>query len=293
VFNHSDLRKPDVAIVERLQRETVTSILTVATTGEGIDELRQILIDEGPAESAASPVILRDLVEPGEVCVLVIPIDKEAPKGRVILPQVQALRDLLDQHAIAVVAQDETLELALSKLSAPPKLVVTDSQAFAKVAAVTPSNVWLTSFSILFARLKGDLREQVIGAVATSSLRDGDHVLVAESCTHHPVEDDIGRVKIPKWLNAFTSAELKYTTVRGHEFPEDLAQYKLVVHCGACMWNRREMLNRIQLCRRAGVPITNYGTLIANMNGILDRALEPFPDVRNAYLNHLAELSHA
>jgi [FeFe] hydrogenase H-cluster maturation GTPase HydF len=196
---------------------------------------------------------------------------------------VQSIRDLLDGNASCVVVKDGGLKNALDNLKTPPKLVVTDAQAFERVAHITPASVPLTAFSILFSRLKGDLIAQTKAAVTVDSLQPGDRVLVAESCTHHPVEDDIGRVKIPKWLEQYVGGKLQFTTVQGRDFPKDLSPYKLVIHCGACMWNRREMLNRIRECQRQGVSITNYGLVIAYALGILDRALEPFPEALAVY----------
>jgi len=224
-----------------------------------------------------------DLVGPGELAVLVVPIDKEAPKGRLIQPQVQAIRDLLDHDSMCLVTKERELRAALDGLAIPPKLVVTDSQAFLKVAADTPSGVPMTSFSILFARLKGDLALQTEGAMAVDDLKPGDRVLVAEACAHHPIGEDIGRVKIPRWLTQYVGGALHFETVQGHDFPEDLSSYQLVIHCGACMWNRREMLNRLLHCREAGVPITNYGLVIAFSLGIFERALEPFPAALETY----------
>jgi [FeFe] hydrogenase H-cluster maturation GTPase HydF len=215
--------------------------------------------------------------------VLVVPIDKEAPKGRLILPQVQSIRDLLDGDAYCLVVKDSELKSALDSLKRPPKLVVTDSQAFLKVAADTPRDIPMTGFSILFARFKGDLTTQVLGATAIEDLRPGDRVLVAEACSHHPIEDDIGRVKIPRWLMQYVGGELAFDTVQGHDFPEDLSPYRLAILCGSCMVNRREVLSRILRCREAGVPVTNYGLTIAYSLGIFERALEPFPAALEAY----------
>jgi [FeFe] hydrogenase H-cluster maturation GTPase HydF len=186
-----------------------------------------------------------------------------------------------------MVVKDSELTAALDSLKQPPKLVVTDSQAFAKVSADTPPEVLMTGFSVLYARLKGDLVTQTLGAMAVEQLKPRDRVLIAETCTHHPIEEDIGRVKIPKWLTEYVGGELHFTTVQGQDFPEDLSPYKLVIHCGACMWNRRMMLNRILQCRRAGVPITNYGLVIAYSLGVFERALKPFPAALDAYKNNV------
>ena len=277
VFNKTDLAPPPAREVARLKGERVHIVETVASQGGGILDFRQALLDTAPADFVDNPVILSDLVGPGEMAVLVVPIDKEAPKGRLILPQVQAIRDLLDGNAYCVVVGERELRAALERLKRPPKLVVTDSQAFLEVSADTPREIPLTSFSILFSRFKGDLILQTEGTLAIEDLRPGDNVLIAEACSHHPIADDIGRVKIPRWLTQYVGGKLNFTTTQGHDFPEDLSPYKIVIHCGACMWNRREMLSRLLLCRRAGVPVTNYGLVIAYSLGILDRALGPFP----------------
>ena len=270
----------DPALLARLAERKIQAVRTSALQGRGLLELRQALLAAAPPDFIDSPAILGDLVGPGEMAVLVVPIDKEAPKGRLILPQVQAIRDLLDSDAFCMVVKERELRTALDRLKTPPKLVVTDSQAFLKVAADTPRSVPLTSFSILMARFKGDLFAQVQGAMAIDRLRAGDRVLVAEACSHHPIGEDIGRVKIPRWLTQYVGGKLEFTHVQGHDFPEDLPSYKLVIHCGACMWNRREMLSRILRCQQAGVPITNYGLTIAYSLGIFERALEPFPAAR-------------
>jgi len=281
--NKADLRAPDPEHLFRFEQEKLSYVELVATTGKGVDEFRAKLWEIAPAESVASQVILRDLVGPDETAVLVMPIDKEAPKGRIKQLQAQSIRDLLDGEACCVVVKDAGLQKALDNLKTPPRIVVTDAAVFEQVARITPSSVPLTAFSILLSRLKGDLVAQTRAAVTVDSLRPGDKVLVAESCTHHPIEEDIGRVKIPRWLERFVGGELKFTNVKGRDFPQDLSPYKLVIHCGACMVNRQEMLSRIAECQRQGVPITNYGLVIAYSRGILERALEPFPDALAAY----------
>ncbi|MFW6245947.1 MAG: [FeFe] hydrogenase H-cluster maturation GTPase HydF, partial [Tangfeifania sp.] len=219
----------------------------------------------------------------GESAVLVVPIDKEAPKGRLILPQVQSIRDLLDNDSFCMVVKERELRQALSIMNKPPKLVVTDSQAFLKVAADTPPEIPMTSFSILFARFQGDLPEMVRGAMAIDHLKTGDKVLIAEACSHHPIGEDIGTVKIPRWLTQYVGGKLEIDSVRGHDFPNNISDYKIIIHCGACMWNRRAMLSRIMKARQAGVPITNYGLTIAFSLGIFERALQPFPAALDVY----------
>lgn len=282
-FNKSDLAKPPAASQEMLKELGVPLVETVASEGLGALDLREALIRVAPEDFLRAPAVVADLVPPGEMAVLVVPIDKEAPKGRLIVPQVQAIRDLLDGDAYCMVVKERELRDALARLKRPPALVVTDSQAFLKVSADTPPDVKMTSFSILFARQKGDLGQFVEGALAIERLKPGDRVLVAESCAHHPIGDDIGRVKIPRWLTQYIGGPLRIDTIQGHEFPADLSDYRLVVHCGACMWNRREMLTRMTQCRRAGVPICNYGMTIAYTLGIFDRALSPFPDALETY----------
>ena len=247
-----------------------------AASRQGIEQLVKEMIRLAPKDWS-SPTILGDLINPGDTVVLVVPIDLAAPRGRLILPQVQTIRDLLDNDAMALVVKERELKTALAGLVRKPKLVVTDSQAFSKVDADTPGDIMLTSFSILFARYKGDLEALVAGALAVDSLKPGDRVLIAEACTHHRVEDDIGTVKIPRWLRRKAGGELRFDWSSGIEMPSELGQYKLIVHCGACMINRKEMLHRLMQAAGAGVPVVNYGVLIASLHGILRRALSPFP----------------
>jgi [FeFe] hydrogenase H-cluster maturation GTPase HydF len=244
--------------------------LTVKNTIE-ITELKEKLVKLLPDDFINSPKIVGDLVPKGATVILVVPIDKEAPKGRIILPQVQVIRDLLDSDCLAYVVKETELAAALNNLKEPPALVVTDSQAFKLVSQIVPENIPLTSFSILFARLKGDLQEFIRGAAAIDALQEGDRVLILESCTHHAIEDDIGRVKLPRWLREKTGKSLEIDNYSGHDFP-DIMPYKLIIHCGACMTNRREVLSRILTARKAGIPITNYGVAISYCLGILQRA---------------------
>jgi len=279
VLNKADVAEPPEDLVRSLAERKIASVRTVAKSGDGVLELRDALIKAAPEEFINSPTILSDLVPAGELVVFVVPIDLEAPKGRLILPQVQCIRDILDADAYCMVVKERELPDALERLKRPPALVVTDSQEFLKVAGDTPPEVPLTSFSILFARYKGDLAEFARGALAIDALKGSHRVLIAEACTHHPIGEDIGRVKIPRWLTQRAGGKLEFDTTQGHDFPQDLSPYSLVVHCGACMWNRREMLSRILRCRAAGVPITNYGIAIAYSLGIFERALAPFPGV--------------
>jgi [FeFe] hydrogenase H-cluster maturation GTPase HydF len=254
-----------------------------ALTGNGMEALRLAIIAATPDDYLNAPSLIGDLVPAGELVMLVVPIDIEAPKGRLILPQVQTLRDILDQDGYAMVVKERELADALARLKRPPALVVTDSQEFLKVVADTPPEIPVTGFSILFARFKGDLAELVRGAAAIDRLKPGDRVLVAEACTHHPTGEDIGRVKIPRWLEQYVGGKLEIVIKAGCEYPAEIAGFKLIVHCGACVWNRRQMLSRIEQARASGVAITNYGLTIAHSLGILDRALSPFPYARGVY----------
>ncbi len=283
VFNKTDINKPEAAVVDSLKKQDISVVFTVASKSEGVLEFRQSLLDNAPADFIDSPAIVGDIVGPGNFAVLVVPIDKEAPKGRLILPQVQTIRDLLDSDSYCVVVKERELKSALDSLNKKAKLVVTDSQAFLKVAADTPRDIMMTSFSILYSRFKGDLVTQTLGAMAIENLKAGDKVLVAEACSHHPIAEDIGRVKIPRWLTQYIGGRLNIDFVQGHDFPEDISDYKLIIHCGACMWNRRAMLSRILKCRKANVPITNYGLVIAYSLGIFERALEPFTAALQVY----------
>lgn len=240
-------------------------------------KFKEALVNLLPEDFVNSPKIVGDLVPAKSTVILVIPIDKEAPKGRIILPQVQTLRDLLDNNCLSYVVKESELKDALDNLKTPPALVVTDSQAFKKVSEIVPENVSLTSFSILFARLKGDLDEFVNGARAIENLKDGDMVLILESCTHHVIEDDIGRVKIPNLLRKKTGKNLVIHNYAGHDFP-DIKDYKLIIHCGACMTNRREILSRVLIANQNNVPITNYGVVISYCLGILPRAIKIFTE---------------
>lgn len=292
-LNKTDLHAAPSELIARFQKERLSFVQLSASTGKGVDKFRELIRDAAPSEAAEPLTIIRDLVGPDQAAVLVTPIDKEAPKGRIKQLQVQAIRDLLDGDSSCVVVKDAGLERVLANMKTLPSLVVSDAQVFERVARVTPESVPLTAFSILLSRLKGDLVAQTRAAVAIDSLRPGDKVLIAETCTHHPVEEDIGRVMIPRWLNQYVGGPIEFAHVRGRDFPEDLSPYQLVIHCGACMWNRQEMLSRIRECQRQEVPITNYGIVIAFAQGILERALEPFPAALAAYREERALLAAA
>ena len=245
-------------------------------TGANVNELKEALARILP--NRAEKRLLADLVEPGDAAILVCPIDESAPKGRLILPQQQAIRDLLDAGALALVCREKELEGALSSLAKPPRLVVTDSQAFGVVSQTVPDDIPLTSFSILMARYKGFLETAVAGVAAVDALKDGDRVLMAEGCTHHRQCNDIGTVKIPRWLRAHTGAAIEIETCTGRDFPEDLTPYRLVIHCGGCMLTENVVQYRMNLALAQGVPFTNYGTAIARMTDALERSLRLFPE---------------
>ncbi|WP_105618875.1 [FeFe] hydrogenase H-cluster maturation GTPase HydF [Vallitalea okinawensis] len=277
VINKEDLKECSEEVIKELKTQFKMPVISVsALNKKGINALKEQIIKLLPDDEEKFK-ILGDLINPGDFVVLVTPIDKAAPKGRLILPQQQTIRDILESDAMAVVTKEFELKETLENLGKKPKLVVTDSQAFLKVAADTPKDILMTSFSILFARHKGDLVELIKGAKAIKNLKDGDKILVSEGCTHHRQSDDIGSVKIPRWLRQSTGKQLAFDYTSGSGFPDNVEDYTLIVHCGGCMLNRRGMLTRIQGAKEVGVPMVNYGVLIAYVQGILDRALDPFP----------------
>ncbi|WP_124098255.1 [FeFe] hydrogenase H-cluster maturation GTPase HydF [Ruminococcus sp. Marseille-P6503] len=272
VYNKSDLRVPDMLCEDE--------IAVSAVTGANIYELKERIAKLVPRKTHEFPVIA-DKVEKGDFVVLVVPIDSAAPKGRLILPQQQVIRELLECGCTSVVCREHELSGVLRDLGKKPRYVVTDSQAFAKVSEDTPKDICLTSFSILFSRHKGNLEVQAKGAVKIDGLKDGDTVLISEGCTHHRQCEDIGTVKLPGWIRKHTGKNISFEFTSGTEFPLELSKYSLIIHCGGCMLNEREMKYRIKCACDAGVPITNYGTAIAHMNGILKRSLEIFPEISN------------
>lgn len=275
-INKTDEKYPSDSIIEDLKNYTKHILLSSVKTDDLIVfKIKELLVKLLPEDFVNSPKIVGDLIPQGSTVILVIPIDKEAPKGRIILPQVQTLRDLLDNNCVSVVVKESELKSSIDNLKIAPSLVVTDSQAFKNVSEIVPENIPLTSFSILFARLKGDLNTFSQGTKSIEKLQDGDRVLILESCTHHAIEDDIGRVKIPNLLRKKTGKNLIIDNIAGHDFP-DISKYKLIIHCGACMTNRREVLSRILLASENNVPITNYGICISYCLGILPRALKIF-----------------
>lgn len=273
VYNKSDL-------CEKLPKLQENEIAVSAATGAGIGELKERIGALAASGTSEKPLV-SDIAGKGSTVILVTPIDAAAPKGRLILPQQQVLRGLLDAGAVTVTVRETELAGAFAVLGKKPDLVITDSQAFGYVNKIVPEDVLLTSFSILFARYKGDLPAAVSGAAKLAQLKDGDKILVSEGCTHHRQCGDIGTVKLPSWINEYTKKSLEYEFTSGHGFPEDLSAYSLIVHCGACMLNEREMRSRIAAAQAQNVPITNYGITIAETHGILKRSLSPFPDIQS------------
>lgn len=288
VVNKIDLAGPTAAFLERLRALSPRVIECSCAEPGGRESVvlafKAALIEACPESFLAPPPLVGDLMPAGGCIVLVVPIDLQAPKGRLILPQVQVIRDALDNDALCLVVKERELAHALESLQRPPDLVVCDSQVVLKMVADTPPGVKCTTFSILFARLKGDLVSAVRGVCALDRLKAGDRILVAEACSHHALEDDIGRVKIPRWIRQYAGREFAVDVFAGRDYPDNLADYRLVVHCGACMLTRREMLARIQKAGRAGVALTNYGVCISFVQGVLERVLSPFPAALEAFL---------
>lgn len=276
VVNKSDIC-PNCNLEDLPLPDSDSAILVSSKTGEHIHELKELLAQQASQDTIQKSIVA-DLLNPLDFVVLVVPIDSAAPKGRLILPQQQTIRDILEAKASAIVVQETELAETLNSLGKKPKMVITDSQVFKKVSAVTPNDILLTSFSILFARYKGNLKTLVDGASALDSLKDGDRILISEGCTHHRQCDDIGTVKLPNWIRNYTKKEIEFEFTSGTEFPLDLSSYKMIVHCGGCMLNEREMKYRLKCAEDAKIPITNYGTCIAYINGILNRSLEPVKD---------------
>ena len=287
VVNKADLTPPSQGFLDTVKAATDGVVICSAAAQADAEvtrvALKAELIAACPEDFLRPPPLVGDLVRPGGLAVLVVPIDLQAPKGRLILPQVQTIRDTLDNDAATLVIKERELAHWMRLLPVAPDVVICDSQVVLKMVADTPPGVACTTFSVLFARLKGDLRALALGARAIDSLKDGDRVLIAESCSHHAAEDDIGRVKIPRWLRQYTGAELEIATCAGRDFPEDVSAYQLIVQCGGCMNNRREMLSRLERARSAGVSITNYGLCISQTQGVLKRILSPFPAALDAY----------
>lgn len=273
VYNKSDL-------LSNIPSCSENEIYVSAKENTNIYELKEKISKIAKIQENSKRIVA-DLLEPNDIAVLVVPIDSAAPKGRLILPQQQTIRDILEAGAISVVSRETELTQTLSSLGKKPKLVITDSQAFERVDRDTPKDIMLTSFSILFARYKGDLKEAVKGAAQLDKLCNGDTVLISEGCTHHRQCEDIGTVKLPAWIKKYCGKDIDFEFTSGGEFPEDISKYALIVHCGGCMLNEREMKSRIRSSADSNTPITNYGIAIAQMHGILKRSLEPFPDIAN------------
>lgn len=275
-FNKSDVTPLPKETKEYCREQEIPFASVSGTTGDGVKMLKEKLITLVPSSLTHENNLVSDLLRPGQLVVLVVPIDLAAPKGRLILPQVQVLREILDSDAVGIIVKDKELEKALAGLSRKPDLVITDSQVVLQVVGDVPSDIRLTTFSTLFARYKGDFETLVNGAKAIDTLKDGSKVLIAEACSHHEQADDIGTVKIPRWMRQYTGKELTFEKFSGNDFPENLEEYDLVLHCGSCMLNQIEMKRRIMECVRRGVPISNYGVTISKLHGVLDRVIEPF-----------------
>jgi [FeFe] hydrogenase H-cluster maturation GTPase HydF len=291
VINKADLQAPSQEFVSGIGKRAavmVCSSTDPANRDRYVNELKKLIFDSCPARFLKQPALLGDLIPAGGTVVMIMPIDLEAPKGRIILPQVQAVRDCLDHDSCCVVVKEHQYPAALGNLKRAPDLVVCDSQVVHKMVADTPRDVPCTTFSILFARYNADLLVMAQGVCALGALADHDRILIAEACTHHAIEDDIGRVKIPRWIRQHTKARIEIEVCSGADFPDDLRQFKLVIHCGGCMFNRRLMLSRIEKAQEQGVAITNYGLCIAYVQGVIERVLSPFP----AALENYREFSH-
>ncbi len=298
VIDGNEISDPDRAIIDRIQAKKIPYVVVYnkadlhgnikisaeneisvsSANGTNINELRELIAKQYKTDGENKKIIA-DKLKPNDFVVLVVPIDESAPKGRLILPQQQTIRDIIDSHANAIVVQDTELAQTLENLGKKPAVVITDSQAFGKVAKIVPKDMLLTSFSILMARYKGNLEQAVAGVTALDRLNDGDTVLISEGCTHHRQCGDIGTVKLPNWIKNYTGKDVKFEFTSGTEFREDLSKYKLIVHCGGCMLNEREMKYRLRTAEEQGVPMTNYGILIAYVHGILKRSVEIFPEI--------------
>lgn len=292
--NKIDKRMPDPEFIakvkDRAQRYILCSSINPKERDACVNPLKQHILEVCPEDFLHPPPLIGDLLPKGGLAALIVPIDKEAPKGRIILPQVQTIRDALDNSQAVLVVNEKEYAQALQKLKTLPDIAVCDSQVVTDMVRDTPKEAACTTFSILFARYKGDLNELARGAAMLHALRPGDRILVAEACSHHPIQDDIGRVKIPKWLSRYAGDGLVIDTFAGRDYPQDLSSYKLVIHCGGCMLNRREMLFRIEKCREQGVPVTNYGICVSVLQGVITRTLSPFPAALKAYEEAKASL---
>jgi [FeFe] hydrogenase H-cluster maturation GTPase HydF len=288
VINKIDENAVTADFISMLHNEGIKHVIPVSSVDTSkreqyLAEFKQALIDCCPEDFIQPPPLVGDLIRSGGVAMLIVPIDLQAPKGRLILPQVQTIRDTLDNDASVIVVKEREYAYMLSQLKTPPDIVICDSQVVMKMVADTPPGLACTTFSILFSRLKGDMRIMAEGAAAIGNIKNGDKILIAEACSHHPSADDIGRVKIPRWLRQYLGADIEVEVYAGRDYPENLAEYSLVVHCGGCMFNRKEILSRIHMARTANVPITNYGMCISFTQGVLERVLTPFPAALDAF----------
>ncbi|MBN1688620.1 MAG: [FeFe] hydrogenase H-cluster maturation GTPase HydF [Candidatus Omnitrophica bacterium] len=279
--NKTDIREPSEGFIQKIKAKTkylvFCSSLNIGKRDDYVNTLKSHLLEICPDDFIKPPPLIGDLLPPKSLVILIVPIDLEAPKGRLILPQVQTIRDILDHHGGSLTVKESEYAQMLTRLKTPPDLVVCDSQVVDRMVRETPEGICCTTFSILFSRLKGDLDQMLKGVRAVGKLKPKDKVLIAEACSHHPLEDDIGRIKIPKWLTSYVGGDIQFDVCSGRDFPGNLKEYKLIIHCGACMFTRREMLSRIQKAQEAGVPITNYGICISYLQGVLERVLIPFP----------------
>jgi [FeFe] hydrogenase H-cluster maturation GTPase HydF len=293
-INKIDLVMPSPVFLEQLRTKTgrvfTISCKDASARDAALEVLKRHLIEMAPDDFIETPSLVGDLLPPGGVAVLVVPIDLQAPKGRLILPQVQTIRDALDNDAAALIVKERELAGILGLMNRQPDLAVCDSQAILKVSADVPKEIPCTTFSILFARQKGDLSIAAAGAAVIETLRPGDRVLIAEACSHHPLQDDIGRIKIPRWLRQYVGGEIEVDVSAGRDYPENLQQYRLIIHCGGCMLTRREMLSRLHRARVAGIPVTNYGLAISFTQGVIRRVLSPFPSALMAFDKKRAEI---
>ncbi len=276
VFNKADVNQLPKETKDYCKENKINFISVSSSEGKGVRMLKEKLMMLAPSEMIKEQVLVSDLIRPSQTVLLVVPIDLAAPKGRLILPQVQVLREVLDSDAIGIIVKERELEHSITELKREPDLVITDSQVVLKVVGDLDPDIKLTTFSTLFARYKGNFETLIDGAKMIDELQDGDRVLIAESCSHHVQPDDIGRVKIPRWIRQYTGKDIKFEVAAGHDFPEDLEDFALVMHCGACMTNRMEVKRRILECERRGVKITNYGIAISKLHGVLDRVIAPF-----------------
>ncbi len=287
IFNKIDINDK-IAIIDSLDKKieiVKCSALDLKNRDKYISDIKNAILSILPSDYIQPPPLVGDLMPPGGLCVMIVPIDLQAPKGRLILPQVQAIRDVLDNDAAVMVVKEREYAHFLTKINGKPDLVICDSQVVMKMVADTPDDVKCSTFSILFSRFKGDIVEEARGAAAIDNLEPGDKILIAESCSHHPAEDDIGRVKIPRWLRQYIGIDIQIDVASGRDFPDNLIEYKLVIHCGSCMLTRNEKLIRINKAKAASVPITNYGIAISLIQGVLQRVLSPFPAALDAYLS--------